>query len=302
MAITRSKRRSSPFRRQVLRIAQRVPLADVGAGDAVQDHVHLADGPGAAVELLAEERQVAAVAARLFHLPLGLDQQAAGAAGRVVDRHAGPRRDDQRQQPRHLGRRVELAALLARAVGEILDQVLVGRAQQVGELERVGVQGDAVEVLDELDQGGVVQGALAHAAVEVDPLQHVLQRVGVGVLDRGQRLVQRRPDALLGVAHRGPAGLVGHEEVVLVGVDQQGIAGGCGQVIRLQLAAQPGLLDLELVVEVLEEEHAEDILFVLAGVHVPAQDVAGFEEQALQAGEGELVVGQRCLRSRASLR
>ena len=56
------------------------------------------------------------------------------------------------------------------------------------------------------------------------------------------------------------------------------------------------MIDLKLVVEVLEEEHAEDILFLLAGVHVPAQNVAGFEEQALQAGKGELVIGTRSLR------
>ena len=43
----------------VLRVSERVVVADVGVGDAVQEHVHLGDGPDAAVGLLAVEAQVA---------------------------------------------------------------------------------------------------------------------------------------------------------------------------------------------------------------------------------------------------
>jgi hypothetical protein len=45
--------------------AQGVLLADVGVGDAVQEHVHLADGPGGADALLAGEGEVARIAAAL---------------------------------------------------------------------------------------------------------------------------------------------------------------------------------------------------------------------------------------------
>ena len=52
--------------------------------------------------------------------------------------------------PDDFGGRVEFAALLAGAVGKILDEIFVGGAQQVGELEVVVAQRDVVEVLDEL--------------------------------------------------------------------------------------------------------------------------------------------------------
>ena len=43
--------------------------------------------------------------------------------------------DEPHHHPDDGARRVELAALLARRVGEVADQVLVGGAEQVGELE-----------------------------------------------------------------------------------------------------------------------------------------------------------------------
>ena len=141
----------------VLRLGQGVALADVGGVDAVQDHVHLADGPGGAVVVLAGQHQVARVAAGLLHELLGVDQHAARANRGVQDLHAFLGIEEQDQQAIDLGRRVELAALLAGAVGEVLDQVLVGRAQQVGKFEAGVVEGDGVEVLDELNQGLVLE-------------------------------------------------------------------------------------------------------------------------------------------------
>ncbi len=73
------------------------------------------------------------------------------------DLHAFLGIEEQDQQAIDLGRRVELAALLAGAVGEVLDQVLVGRAQQVGKFEAGVVEGDGVEVVDELNQGLVLE-------------------------------------------------------------------------------------------------------------------------------------------------
>ena len=49
-----------------------------------------------------------------------------------------------------VGGGVELAGLLARGVGEVLDQVFVGGAKQVGELEVLVAQRDLLEVLDEV--------------------------------------------------------------------------------------------------------------------------------------------------------
>ena len=161
----------------VLRVLEGVFLADVGVVDAVQQHVHLADRPGGADAVLAGQRQVARVAAVLADVVAGLDQHAAGPAGRVVHAHAGLRIDDFHQGAYHFGRGVELARLLAGGIGEELDQVFVGRAEQVRELEVLVAQRDLLEVLDEIGQGIVVERALADLAVEVDVLEHVLQGI-----------------------------------------------------------------------------------------------------------------------------
>ena len=64
------------------------------------------------------------------------DQHAARARARVVDAHALAAGSTSRTISRTTARgRVELAALLAGRVGEVADQVLVGGAEQVGELE-----------------------------------------------------------------------------------------------------------------------------------------------------------------------
>ncbi len=46
-------------------------------------------------------------------------------------------------------------------------------------------------------EGVVVQRALADLAVEVDVLEHVLQRVDIGIFNRFQRLVERGTDVSL---------------------------------------------------------------------------------------------------------
>src|SRR5690606_35196069 len=44
---------------------------------------------------------------------------------------------------------------------------------------------------------------------------------------------------------------------------------------------------LEHVGAALEEQHPEDIFLELGGIHLAAQDVGGFEEVALQLGQGQ---------------
>ncbi len=118
-----------------------------------KQHVHLADGPGGADALLPKERQVARVAAAFLHVVARLDQHAARAASRVVDAHARLRLDDLDQRAHHFGRGVELAGLLAGGIGKVLDQIFVGRAQQIGKLEVLVPERDLLEVLDEVRRG-----------------------------------------------------------------------------------------------------------------------------------------------------
>ena len=136
----------------VHRLGEGVAVLHVGVGDAVQQQVHLRDRPDAAVVLLARQAQVARVPAVLLHVVLGQDQHAARPRAWVIDRHALARLRPVHHHPHHRPGGVELAALLAGGVGELADQVLIGRAEQVGELEVLVAQPVLVEMGDQVAQ------------------------------------------------------------------------------------------------------------------------------------------------------
>ena len=161
----------------------------------MEQHVHLADGPRAQVLLLAVERQVARIASVALDVMRTLDQHAAGAGGRVADAHSFGRRQQLDDELDDHPRRVELAALLAGVVGELLDEVLVGAAEEVGLGHAVVAQRDLREVLDEACEHGVAVLRVAELplVVVVDAGENALQR-GVLLLQRRARLVQRLPD------------------------------------------------------------------------------------------------------------
>ena len=288
----------------MLRLAQGVLLADVGVGDAMQQHVHFADGPGGAHLLLAKQRHFAGVQALLAHVVAYLNEHAARAHGGVVHAHVGLGVANLHADAHHLGRGVKLAGLFSGRVGKILDQPFISGTQQVGELEVVVVQGDTVKVLDEVDQGVVVQCVLADFAVEVDgALEHVLQGFGVVVFQCLQRLVEHGADVLLGVFEGrvalagfrvrpfgAPAGAGRHVKIgaaVLVTVFQVGGNVGVTQAVGLALALDFGTALVKQVAGAFEEQHAKDVLFVFAGVHVAAQRVTGGHQQGFKAGKGE---------------
>ena len=120
------------------------------------------------------------IAAALANIIARLNQHAARTAGRVVDTHPWLRVDDFDERADDLGRRVELPGLFARGIGKELDQVFVGGAEQVGELEVLVTQRNLLEILDEVRQRVVVERALADLTVEVDMLEHVLKRIYIG--------------------------------------------------------------------------------------------------------------------------
>ena len=286
----------------VLRLAQGVLLADHRVRDAVQQHVHLADGPRRAHLLLPVQRQLRRIGPALAQVVARLDQHAARAHRRVVHAHALTGIADLDADPHHLGRGVELARLLARRVGKVLDQPLVGRTEQVRELEVRIAQRDLLEVLDEVDQRVVVERVLADLLVEVDVLEHILQRVRIGFFQRFERLVQGRADVLLDMLEGrvvlalvvGPALVPArpgrHEEIlagVLVRVFQAVVDVFLAGLLCRTLLADLGAALVEQVAGPLQEQHAEDVFLVLAGVHVAAQVVAGGQEQAFEASEGQ---------------
>ena len=180
---------------------------DVGAGHAVEQHVELADGPGGGVVHLAAEAQVGGIATGLLDELAADDEHAAGAAGRIIDAQARPRLEDADHETDDVARGVEVAALLARRLGEHVDEELVGRAEQIGELEVLVAQAVAAEVADEVLAGVVGDDALvALHAHEADVVEHVLERF-VALAKRAERLVEHAAVGLGRVAELGSGGM-----------------------------------------------------------------------------------------------
>ena len=275
----------------VLRLGQGVVVLQVGVADAVQQHVHLGDGPHGAVELLTKESGLAAVFAMLVDVFLGGNQHAAGATAGVVDFVLELGFDQPHHHAHHGAWRIKLAAFLARRVGKLADQVLVGGAQQVGKFEVFIVQAVDVEVRDELLQLDVGDLALANLSGEVDVLQHVVE-ADVFTFDACQRFAEQVADiGLAGVVHQvGVARLLWHPEISILFVPTFDFGGKLG--VGLAFASVQFDLDdffaalLEHVGAALEKEHAEDVFLELGGVHLAAKDVGGFEEVALKLRQG----------------
>ena len=185
-------------------------------------------------------------------------------------------------------RRVKLSRFLSRRVGEKLDQIFVGCAKQVGKLEVLVAERNLLEVLDEVGKRVVIERALADLAVEVDVFEHVLQRMDVHVFQRFERLVEAGPDVGLEVANLRPMGIFGNEEGVFIRIGELRGNLALGHPSCLEVLGKLLALLVEQIAHPFQEEHAEDVFLVFGCIHVPAQIVAGTEQEAGQLTEGEL--------------
>ena len=207
------------------------------------------------------------MAGRALGLVVGLEQERARAAGRVVDgllaRRRGADADDLGHDPRHLGRRVELALALATLGGEVPHQVLVGVAEQVVALGAVAAKVERRAVEDADQVGQPIDHLLALAQlVGVVPVRHVdhpAQPVRLG--EPPDDLVQLVADLLVALErhHVGEPAALRHLDVV-------------------------ALLARRLVRHVLHEQQHQDVVLVLRRVHAAAELVARTPEGRVQLG------------------
>ena len=190
------------------RAAERVAPLDAGLVHAMQEHVHLAQRPGAPVGFHAVQRDIPfALGVGRHGLP-HLDQQRARSAGRIADAVARLRLEQLRQQHGDFRRRVELARLLAGVGREVADQEFVGVADDVqpADPRRPQVQPGIVKIFQQVDQPGVAVLRLAQVgfAVEVDVAEDAFELAAVLVFDVGQGHVDQIADVRLrGVCCRG---------------------------------------------------------------------------------------------------
>ena len=139
------------------------------------------------------------------------------------------------------------------------------------------------EVVEELADETLAVGRAAQLllVVPVDAGEHAVQPPGVGVLDGVAGYVQRfaQPHGLAG--DDGPAGILGHEELVLVGV-------GEGRLPRHAQVVDGALhLLVKAVGQALEEEYGKDVVLVVGRIYLPAQYVGGLPQLALQFLAGQ---------------
>ncbi|TQN50774.1 hypothetical protein DLNHIDIE_00629 [Acidithiobacillus thiooxidans ATCC 19377] len=238
----------------------------------VNDHVHVGHGPGLGGEFLAEqfERGDAALLALgvFLHGDLAFHEQAAGAAGGVVDFHAGLRLEHAGHDGADLGRSIELAGALAAAFGELADQVFVALADDVG-LDVVETEALGADGLDEVGEAVVVEVTLAvGGGVEIDTVDDALQKRvcpgdgahvgGDAFADLVGELADDGPDGLLGIVRH--EGEVKADEFVV----------GLGELESLLARANLGSDAVQFVIEDVAkapgENEREDVVLVFRRV------------------------------------
>lgn len=172
----------------------------------------------------------------------------------------------------------------------MLDQKLIGRAQQVGEFEVLITEPVLIEVVDELPQFLIRKPGFAHLPVKVDVPEHALQFIGVLPLQGPQRHIELVAHILVHfIPDVGPPRLLGHEEdlaakrlIVSPHLCLLAAAAFCDVLFYKNVVAL-----LKHIGDTLQKEHAEDVLLEFGGIHLTAEDIDGDVEMALELGKGK---------------
>ncbi len=241
----------------------------------MQQQVELAGGQCASVALLPVQHQVAPVAPLLLYELRGVDEHAAGARRGIADAHPLARLQQLDDQPHHRSRRVELAALPAGVVRELMDQVLVGVTQHVADATvgccKVGVlQIQLAEMIQQppdnpLSVGRATQPRLV---VPVHARQHAVQPWRVLEFDLLARHVQRLAQVHRSPNQRRPPRRLRHKELVLVRVRQRHVPRNPQRHRRLHLFVEP-------VRQPLQEQRRKNEILIVRRVDLPPQNIRG---------------------------
>ena len=185
------------------------------------------------------------------------------------------------QQSHNRARGVELAALPALGERELVQEVLVNAADNVGGL---GLRAPDLDVADEVDD--LAEPPLVQGRTRVVPGQHALER-GVVALDCAHRGVNYLADGgLPGLGLEvGPSRIDRHPEDVLGAVLIRML--WVGSLVNLVLESGVGLL--EGVGDVLEKDQSEDDVLVLGGVHAAPERVGHPPQLGLVSGDSAAV-------------
>jgi len=230
---------------------QRIARQDVGGGKIMQDHIHAGETGSGHVLFLPFQGDA------LTRLGGDFEQQRTRTASRIVGggrclgiggrdaNHFGNDAAD-------LGRRVELALALTRILGEMPHQILVGIAQNVVVFGAIlgKIQFRLLKDGDEVGQALYHRLTLAQFVGVVEVGEIALRQAGIGIHQGGDDL---------GVDLVADAGLALERHHVLETRARR------NRHRRSEIVAVA-----VLVADVLDEQHEQHVILVLAGVHTPA--------------------------------
>ena len=234
----------------------------------MQEHIHSAESPGLSVELLAIDSHLAT-----GYFLIGFQQQAAAAAGGIVDSVVLLGLHQRGHQFRDLAWGKELSTLFSGIRGEHSNHVLVGISDDIGRTQLTGTQIQTVEILQQVAQGSVLLFWFTkiHLGVEIDSPEYIAQLSAVVFFD----VVQCHIDFLADFS------------VVPVGIE---IVEG-GLLVHCKAFPAHGpfhpahipviLFDVLLaplfrnIAEVLHEQHGEDVVFIAGTVDLAAKTITG---------------------------
>lgn len=250
--------------------------------DATQGEVHDSQSAGSRVALLTVDADIPDLAAVGFDEFFRLDEHAAGAASGIVDT-ALVGGEHFHQQTNNTGRRVELPAVLTLGAGELGEEILEDPAQDVLRLARLLLQLNGTDEVDQLAETVFVEIGASVVLVEraLEPRVVALDGVHgiVHILADGRQL-----GAALEVR---PAGLLRDPENVLRPVLVRILRIGASVIAHS--GEESGVVSLESVGDVFEEDQAEDDVLVFRRVHVVAELVGGEPELRLETEVGGAV-------------
>jgi len=204
---------------------------------------------------------------------LALHEHAARAAARIIDpaligcQHLDQHAHDMR-------RRIELAALLALGAGELRQEILVDAAEDVAGAVRRAAEADIADEIYELTEPLFVE-ARAGVVLRQDGFER-----GVVTLDRRHRVIDDLSDRRLRcrALQIRPTRFRRHPEDVFGAVFVRVFRVGAFAALGVEL----GVLRLERVGNVFEENQPEHDVLVLGRIHVVAQRIGRLQQLRLE--------------------
>ena len=245
----------------------------------MQEHIHCAQGPGLSVEFLAVDSNLAA--GNLF---IGFQQQAAAAAGGVVDTvilfglHQGS------HQFGYLAGSEELTTLFAGVRCEHGDHILIGVADDVSGAQLAGTKIQLVEIFQQIAERGVflLHFPEIHLGIEVNGPEHVAQLSAVVLFNAGQCYIDHLADLRLTAVTVQiiKGGLFIHGKALT--------AHGALHTAHITLILLDVLLAFLLgnIAEIFYKQHGQNVVLVPGTVDFAAEAVAGAPQNLFNVVSG----------------